>query len=182
MMSHKKFIIIGSLVALIQLLVPAWMIYQKELVIQKGTTYLFPIAPVDPHDPFIGKYIYLNFLNNSFIARGSLDVEYGDNVYAILDKNAEGKAIVKKLRTGVPQNSEVYFKAKINYSDSNRINIEYPFNVFYMEEFKAIKAEDIYRKEVSKKGNAFAVVKVYQGQYTITDVIINGKSIVELSQ
>jgi hypothetical protein len=60
--------------------------------------------------------------------------------------------------------------------------IEYPFNVFYMEEFKANKAEEIYRKNVTKVGNAFAVVKVYKGQYVIIDVIINGKSIVELSQ
>jgi hypothetical protein len=60
--------------------------------------------------------------------------------------------------------------------------IEYPFNVFYMEEFKASKAEEIYRKNVTKEGNAFAVVNVYKGQYVIIDVIIDGKSIVDLSQ
>lgn len=179
-MSNKNFIIIGILVALVQLLVPAWMIYQKELVIQKGDTYLFPIAPVDPHDPFSGKYIYLNFLKTSFISDRPMNLNYGESVYAIIEKDFEEKAIVRSLRTDPPQNEEAYIKVSVNYSDSNRIQIEYPFNVFYMEEFKAPRAEDIYRKNVTKKGNAFAVVKVYQGQYTITDVIINGKSIGEL--
>lgn len=182
MMSRKQFIIIGIIVALIQLLVPAWMIYQKELVIQKGTTYLFPIAPVDPHDPFSGKYIYLNFKNTSFISEHHLNVQYGESIYAVLNKDQEEKAIIKKLTTIAPKNQEDYIKVSVSYSDSNRIQIEYPFNVFYMEEFKASKAEEIYRKNVTNEGNAFAVVKVYEGQYTIIDVIINGKSIGELSR
>jgi uncharacterized membrane-anchored protein len=181
-MSPKKFIIIGSVVAIIQLLVPAWMIYQKELVIQKGITYLFPIAPVDPHDPFIGKYISLNFLNNSFISDRHLNVQYGNNIYAVINKDNNEKVVIEKLRIHPPKNQEEYIKVRVSYSDSNRIMIEYPFNVFYMEEFKANKAEEIYRKNVTKVGNAFAVVKVYKGQYVIIDVIINGKSIVELSQ
>ena len=181
-MSRKNFIIIGSIVALIQLLVPAWMIYQKELVVQKGTTYLFPIAPVDPHDPFRGKYIYLNFKNTSFNSVFPLNAKYGDPVYAIIDKDAEGKVIIEKLRTKPPKVADSYFKAKVSFSDSNHISIDYPFNVFYMEEFKAVKAEEVYRKNVTSKGNAFAVVKIYKGESTIIDVIINGKSIVELSQ
>lgn len=180
MMSRKKFIIVGALVALIQLLVPAWMIYQKELVIKKGTTYLFPVAPVDPHDPFSGKYISLNFLQTSFISKRPTNLQYGDNIYAIISKDAQDKVIIEKLKIHPPKNSEEYLKVRVSYSDSNRVGIEYPFNVFYMQEFKASKAEDIYIENVSQKGNAFAVVKVYRGQYTITDVIINGKSIGEL--
>jgi uncharacterized membrane-anchored protein len=182
MMLRKQFIIIGSIVVLIQLLVPAWMIYQKELVIQKGTTYLFSVAPVDPHDPFSGKYIYLNFQNTSFISDRHIDVEYGESIYAVLEKDDQEKAVIKMLKTYPPNDQEEYIKVSVSYSDSNRIQIEYPFNVFYMEEFKASKAEDIYRKNITQEENAFAVVKVYDGQYTITDVIINGKSIVELSR
>ena len=53
------------LVALMQLFVPANMIWSREKVLNEGKIYKFKTAPIDPNDPFRGKYISLNFEQNA---------------------------------------------------------------------------------------------------------------------
>ena len=61
-MLNKRYLFAGFiLVALLQLFVPANMIWQEEGTIQEGTEFHFKVAPVDPNDPFRGKYISLAF-------------------------------------------------------------------------------------------------------------------------
>ena len=60
-MNQKITIPAFILMVLAQLYVPASMIFQKERVITQGTAYKFRTAPIDPNDPFRGKYITLSF-------------------------------------------------------------------------------------------------------------------------
>src|SRR5690554_461138 len=66
-MDNKKFLFIAFiLVAIIQLAVPAKMIWDKENVLKSGKEFKFETAPVDPTDPFRGKYIALNYKENTY--------------------------------------------------------------------------------------------------------------------
>ena len=64
-MKNKNIIIIlFLLVALAQLFVPAQMIYNQEDILDTGKLVKFQCEPIDPNDPFRGKYITLNFKEN----------------------------------------------------------------------------------------------------------------------
>lgn len=61
-MKNKNIIIILFLiVAVAQLFVPLQMIYNQEDIINTGKIVKFQCEPIDPNDPFRGKYITLNF-------------------------------------------------------------------------------------------------------------------------
>ena len=51
---------------MVHLYVPAKMIFNKEAVLAQGKDYRFKTAPIDPYDPFRGKYIDLYYEANAF--------------------------------------------------------------------------------------------------------------------
>ena len=50
--------ILFIIVVCAQLFVPSQMIFQQEDVLKTGTAFKFKTQPVDPSDPFKGKYIF----------------------------------------------------------------------------------------------------------------------------
>lgn len=65
-MNKKKILLLSFfLVAVVQLYVPSKMIWDREEVLRTGTEYKFRTAPIDPTDPFRGKYITLRFDDNT---------------------------------------------------------------------------------------------------------------------
>ncbi len=66
-MNNKKIILISfALLVLLQIWTPAAMIWNREDVLRSGKAFKFRSAPVDPNDPFRGKYIILSFRENGF--------------------------------------------------------------------------------------------------------------------
>ena len=63
-------------VALIQLLVPAKMIWDQEEVMRDGKVFRFKTEPIDPNDPFRGKYITLSFQEENT----NIDIENESNI------------------------------------------------------------------------------------------------------
>ena len=53
------------LLVLVQLFVPANMILEQEDILKNGTPYKFKTAPIDPYDPFRGKYVWLGYCRPS---------------------------------------------------------------------------------------------------------------------
>jgi len=45
----------------LQLLIPAWMAAERELIVQTGQTLYLRTIPVDPRDPFRGDYVRLSY-------------------------------------------------------------------------------------------------------------------------
>ena len=71
-MKTKYIFILFVIVALIQLFVPAQVILQQESVLETGNVYRFKTQPVDPNDPFRGKYITLNYAISSVKTQDTL--------------------------------------------------------------------------------------------------------------
>lgn len=186
-MQRKTWIIIAIIVGLTQLSIPLYMIWNKEQTIRKGNSFLFKIVPIDPTHPLKGKYIILNYpvLN----VTGKSEINQNKPVYAILNKKDNQEFQIHSLSNIVPSNTNDFVKVDINIwipeanrKDSISYNINFPFTEFYMEESKAPKAEEIYRSlNQDTTQTAYAVVSIYKGNAVVTDVIINGKSIAELS-
>ena len=167
-------------VALIQLYFPGKMVFDSNKVMWLGTAYKFETRPVDPADPFRGRYVALSFAANQF----NLDTnahhswKKNDPVFVLIGQDENGYAEIKGLSHTAPTQDASFIKAKVSYVWANEITIYYPFSKFFMEENKAPKAEKIYRR-----ANAgYALVHVYQGRAVLSDVFVKGKSLQELTK
>ncbi|MBC7826463.1 MAG: GDYXXLXY domain-containing protein [Chitinophagaceae bacterium] len=180
------FILAFVLLAIIQWVVPGKIIWEKDEVLKKGESFKFKTEPVDPSHPFKGKYITLNFAENSFTDTINRNLAGNESVYVILGRDARGFAIIKDLSTRQPQNNN-YVKATVYYAsrekDSITVHIRYPFDEFYMDEYKAPKAETIYREPTrDSSATTYALVKIRKGQAVIQNVFINDIPIGELTR
>ena len=169
------------LVVLIQLFIPSQMIFNQEMILKKGKAYKFKTQPVDPTDPFRGKYIILNYEIDSYETNDSL-WKQNETIYAYLTKDSLGFAKIDTIsRALLSNNKNDYIKTKVEWysSYSNRLSIEFPFNRYYMEETKAYDAEVAVRKRQrdSLPNNTYALVYVKDGEVVLNDVIIDNMSI-----
>lgn len=181
----KILLIIFVIMLLIQWAVPARMIWQKEAVLRSGKIFNFRTEPVDPSHPFKGRYIVLNYeaVNYTTTHLDSTFDNYGEEVYVVLSKDKDGFAKVQQLVKQKPGNTNDFVKATINYvnrfeNDSATVRIDFPFTEFYMDEFKAPKAEDVYRESnIDSTQKTYAVVSILDGDAVVKDVMINDKPI-----
>lgn len=181
--------VLFALMVAVQLAVPFSMIYQHERVVLDGTPFKFKAALVDPYDPFRGKYVTLNFEENSF-RMDTLqtwlhkDGHYKKNGYITLTKDEEGFATIKNLSEQPPKDDNHYIKVEFSVTsigDSIDVFVYYPFSRFYMEENAAPKAETIYNEAVRDTSKSVhALVMVKQGKAVISDVFINDVSFRQL--
>ena len=109
-----RLLAIFILVALVQVYIPAKMVLDSEGVLDSGTEYKFKTAPVDPTDPFRGKYITLRYKDNSVEVENESDWISGEEVYVILTKDVDGFARIKLISKEIPRYKVDYFKAKLS--------------------------------------------------------------------
>ena len=83
--------------ALVQLAVPASMLVRRELTLQYGRQYRFQTAPVDPYDPFRGRYVALALQANTAPTLPGIQLTSGQRVYAMLTEDAAGFATIASL-------------------------------------------------------------------------------------
>jgi len=161
------------------LYVPISMIYDAEHVLTKGKAYRFRIAPIDPNDPFRGKYIILNFRDNSCSVANTEDWQYGEKAYGVLEEK-EGYTVVKSIHKERPE-LDNYCALNISYTDSGRVYFSYPFDQYYMEESKAPKAEAMYRTRVADTSKPIvAVVHIQNGRAVLADIRIGDSALREM--
>ena len=184
MNSKNKYILIFALVALVQLYVPAKMIWNQESILEDGKEYKFKTAPIDPNDPFRGKYITLTFEENTYKVSGEMEWTRGEEVYVLLTTNASGFAKIDSITKQTPDNSIDFVKAKVWFlsgNGENKLTIDYPFNRYYMEESKAYDAEVTYREsQIDTSKTTYALVQIKNGDAVLKDVLIDGVPIREI--
>lgn len=164
------------LLALLQLSFPGKLVFDSNKVLWLGTELKFETRPVDPADPFRGRYVALNFAANQF--KSLTKWKRNDPVFVLLNQDAQGFANIKGLSATRPATGELFVKATITYIYGNQVTVYYPFSKFFMEENKAPEAEKIYREA----GEGYALVKVYHGEVVLQDVVVKGKSLNELAK
>lgn len=184
---NNKIILFSAfiLMAIAQIFVPAKMISDSESILSEGKTYKFQTAPIDPYDPFRGKYITL-FFPNQTITKTNGEWLSGESVYAILGLDSAGFSIVEDVQKEQPDESTDYLKIQIKYawkdSSYTKLEFDYPFDRFYMEESKAYEAELAYRDARAERKPAYALVSIKQGKAVLKDVMIEGVSIREIAK
>ncbi|MEL7624045.1 MAG: GDYXXLXY domain-containing protein [Clostridiales bacterium] len=142
------YLLIGYFV--LQLAFPGYFIYRHYNTLYTGESYKFVVAPYDPYDPFRGRYVAL---------RPVLTVSSSDGQYALLDKDAEGYAIITGWQEQKPAQGQF---AK-----------ELQLDRYYMNEKMAPEAERIQLNPASDEDRFYLLVKVKNGDYVIQGLYIN---------
>ena len=184
-MNNQKLLFpVFILVSLVQLSVPAKMIWDREKVLETGMEFRFRTAPIDPNDPFRGKYIILGYEETMVQVANERDWMRGENVYVHLTTDNQGFAKIKSVSKEEPTGNQDYLKAKVGFiteNGSNKLTVEYPFDRYYMEESKAYQAELTYRQSQQDTSKiTYALVSVKNGESVLKDVLIDGVSIREI--
>jgi uncharacterized membrane-anchored protein len=170
-----------------QWFVPGKMIYDSETVIVEGVTYKFKTQPIDPSDPFRGKYITLNFDANSIVVisdnTDSTYWESGDDIFVTFTTDSAGFAKPLGIYREEPD-TEAYLKTTVSYfntSEKSEVFFNIPFDRFYLEESKASQAEQLYwQAQLDTVRVTYGVVTIGKGQAVLTDVMISDRSVVEI--
>ena len=173
--------IIFLVVVVIQLFVPAKMIFDREDILKTGEVYKFKTQPIDPNDPFRGKYVTLSYALNS-ANTGRLAFERNDIILLYIEKDALGYARVQSVSKDKKDTELDFIEVKVDYYDeiTKRVSFSLPFNRYYVEEFKAQPTEAIYRayhSALDSTHQTYALVAVKEGRAVLKDVYINDKPI-----
>jgi uncharacterized membrane-anchored protein len=190
-MKAARCVLLG-LVLLVQLAVPLQMIRSREAVLERGTAYRFRTEPVDPADPFQGRYVRLDFEADSVPMAEAEAEAVGSRArgYALLGVDADGFArfvgwTLERPATGDYLQTRSLGPARRwnperEKSESRGLRIDLPFDRFYMEESKAPEAERI-AAEASREEDCWAVVRVLDGRAVIEDVLVGGRPLARLA-
>jgi hypothetical protein len=162
-----------------QWFVPISMISGMENIKRHGTMFKFRTQPIDPTDPFRGSYITLRFQESFFETRQSMWVA-GEELFVKLGVRDDGFAFVIGVSRSEPEAGN-YFRAKAGNYYNGRIDLDFPFDRFYLEESKAPAAENTYNdSNADDQLKVYAVVYIKDGESYVEDVRIDEKSIIEI--
>jgi uncharacterized membrane-anchored protein len=160
------------------------MIWDREKVLETGIEHKFKTAPIDPSDPFRGKYINLSYEETIVQVENEKDWTRGEKVYVYLTSDDDGFTKIKSVSKEKPTDNQDFLKAKVRFiteNGSNKLTVEYPFDRYYMEESKAYEAELTFREsEQDTSKITYALVSVKNGQAVLKDVLIDGITIREI--
>ena len=179
-MKNKKITwITFALLLVLQLWVPASVIFHKEDVLENGKTYRFKTAPVDPNDVLRGKYVALQFDENKINVAGSQGWKVGEEVNVALMTGKDGFARIHSISSGRAPHGQDYIRTVISsVTAQGDIYVSWPFKRFYMDEFKAPLAETAYNQLRNDSTNtSYALVKVKKGNAVLENVFINDQPI-----
>jgi len=157
--------------------VPASMIVRHESTLADGQVYLFRCAPVDPVDPFRGRYVALNFDQSRFEGRVPEALVAGSTAYARLAQDDEGFAVIAAVEETAPDDGD-YLTIGIEWSSEDSTRLVLPFDRFYMEESLARDAERAYRDRTPGK-QAWVSVRVRGGHAALEELYLDGQPIRE---
>lgn len=183
MRNEKILLIAFVLMVAAQIYVPANMIFHQEDILNTGKIFRFKAAPVDPVDPLRGRYVVLRFDENE-IEQDTGIWKMSETVYVHLKEGIDGFAEIKAVSKEAPQDGADFLKTTVDNPPNQYrkvMRIAYPFNRYYMEEFKATQAERTYWNSLRDTSKVtYAVVSIKEGDYALRDVMINGVSLKEV--
>ncbi|OGV50375.1 MAG: hypothetical protein A2X49_12010 [Lentisphaerae bacterium GWF2_52_8] len=177
----SKHILISAFIvmALAQLGAPLAMIARHENVLSNGTVYKFKTAPVDPDDPFRGKYVALSFEQRSVSCPEPEKLRRGETIYVRVKNGPDGFAVLGEASPNRPSEGD-YFPAKVLYSHNKKVDITMPFDRYYLNEAAAPAAEEAYRKlnrrngKNSPRDNTYVTIRIKDGAVVLEELYLDG--------
>lgn len=176
-------------VCAVQWAVPVYLVQRGQTTLAQGTQYRFRTAPIDPVDPFRGRYVVLDFEAARLALRTGADTfDAGQRVYAPIAVGNDGFATLGVPAVAVPTGGD-YLQARVQWVNGGEIGLRLPFDRYYMDEHAAPEAERRYWEASRRPGAsddedahkpAFVTVRVRDGYAVLEELYIDGRPVREL--
>ena len=173
-----------AVVVVLQLAALAWMIHDHEQVLERGAVYKFRTAPIDPRDPFRGEYVILNFEaeDGSWPLANSAGNTGDTKAYGLLGVDSAGFATITALSTEAPTQTDHLRVTYMTWGNDTAERIALPFDRYYLQEGDGAATETMLQPqwnevEMVEPLPAYALVRVWNGQAVIEDLIIGDRPV-----
>lgn len=169
-----------SIVAVLQLATPAWLVARHERTLREGGLYRFHTAPVDPYDAFRGRYVRLSVTPREARPEDARHVRRGRTVYVTLGRDAEGFATLGEVSRRPPREGD-YLRARVaGWAPEGRVRLRLPMERYYLPEDEAPRAERAYQAHAGRTERPAEVrVRIRGGEAVIEDLWVGGRPIRE---
>ena len=137
-----------------QIAVLAYMVFGREMVIQRGVKISIATAPIDPRDPFRGDFVRLryplNALSHAPVRWQPADYQprKGDKMYAVLEKRPGGLYDVAYFSNLPPaaETKSLYLRGRIQRPVSrngrNQVDVNYGIEQLFVEQGSGLDIEE----------------------------------------
>ena len=163
-----------AVLSIFQIGVPVWMIANREMTLRHGRQFRFRTAPVDPYDAFRGRYVALQFEQNTSPVPADERLAMNQKVYAQLAEDEQGLARIINVTANHPS-GEAYMQCRVSSITDSLVYLQFPFDRYYMDEKLAPAAEAAYlehsRREVRE---VYVTVRVKDGNAVLEELYIAG--------
>lgn len=170
-----------GLTAAVQLGAVAWLIGRWELTLSHGAPVKFECAPIDPYDPFRGRYVALNLKEDQVDVPKGSGLEPGDRVFVLLGADEKGFATFKTAQKKRPVEG-IYLDCRLGHRMGNTggpseetFLVRLPFNRFFLNERIAPEAERAYGEATrDQTKSAWLETRVWRGQAVPRELYLDG--------
>ena len=168
-MKRKGAFILLVLFAIVQFSAIGSRILKYENILETGKVWKFEVKPIDPYDVLRGRFVKLRFkkdtLKQYMSGVGWKTRQHG---YVFLRTAKDGFAYPERWIKDKPTaETGCYIKCSISslrFSDTkNRYKIYYPFDRFFMNEYKAPEAEKVLQSSFLKDHKVYVTLRVKDG-------------------
>jgi uncharacterized membrane-anchored protein len=172
-------IVIFAVVALLQLSVPASVIWKRERTLTQGRVWKFRTAPVDPVDAVRGRYIALRFDAETIPRKDPPEGMPDVSVYVTLKEDAAGFAQVDQIMA-TPAPGDNVVKVEKGSWFRGEDHVRFPFDRFWVTEKNAAAAEKAYvENSRGENRNVYATVRVRDGDAALEQLYIDNQPLAE---
>lgn len=177
----RKTMVMFILLAVAQVALVLGMIASHEMLLRQGKQIKLRTAPVDPYDPFRGRFVTLDFdiARDIKIATREDNFMEGKQIYLLLREDDQGLAQRAGWSFQRPVNQD-YIKATVRYMYNQNASVTLPCDRYYLDEDLAPKAEKVYR-DYSRRDTreAYVTARIQDGRMALEELFIAGVPIKE---
>lgn len=152
----------------------------------KGSAYKFEVRGVDPIDVFRGRYINLPMPPVPYSIQDNCAQYIGDkrDVYATFTTDQHGFARINNISMQPPEHDD-FLKMNGYFQKIDSQNCQgyfyYPFDRFYVNEFKAPMAEEVMRQfNMDSTVVTYALVYISKGDFLLDNIYVDDQPIGEI--
>lgn len=171
-------IIIFAVVAVVQLSVPASVLWRRAQTLKHGRVWKFKTAPADPVDAVRGRYIALRFAAEQ-VPQPEQSISGAASVYAVLKEDENGFAKVDHITPARVIGDDAIKVESLGWWRESQ-HVRFPFDRYWVTEANAPAAEKAYIDN-SHRGNenAYVTVRVHNGDAGIEELYIDNQRLAD---
>jgi uncharacterized membrane-anchored protein len=168
----------------LQLLSVGWMIYRYQQVRNEGVLYRFLLEPIDPADPFRGRYLQLSFEADRVKVCNYVNDDFSDDLYVSLGTDSLGFAKPISAGWNKPASGDYLISKNPDfYDDENNCAqaiLRYNFDRWYMNETLAPLAETKLTKALTREGTrCWLNVRIREGKAVAEELYVNDTALAD---